>query len=87
MASQNAGRKSMNALEQLSKSKPGRSWRPLGEIGKTIRDNAPLFTALVQKGHGNRAIYTAWGFEDDTAFSSFSTSMISFRRFLRKEAN
>jgi len=77
----------MSTLRQLAESEPRPEWKPLGDMGRALKQQEPLLLDLIAKGHGNRAIYEAWGFADDTYFNAFLGAMGGLRRFIRKETS
>jgi hypothetical protein len=56
-------------------------------MGRALKKQEPLLRDLIIKGHGNRVIYKAWGFADDTHFNAFLGAIGGLRRFIRKETS
>lgn len=75
----------MNTLRQLAESEPKPEWKPLGEMGRALKPGEDKLRLVIRKGHSNKAIYTALGFEGETDFNAVDNAINGLRRFMRKE--
>lgn len=72
----------MKALAELSQTDPRREWQPRSPVGRALKEHEDLLSALIRKGHGDKAIFEATGL-DPAEFSRFRAAMRGLRDHLK----
>lgn len=74
----------MKALVKLVEAEPQDEWKPKTDFGRALKEQEALLTDLVNKGHGDKAIFEAWGLEGSGEFAKFRSAMRGLRDFIKR---